>query len=77
VTAESDSPAVDGVTGHVGTITRDDGTRQVTLNGLPLYTFAGDAAAGDTTGQGKQGFWWAVATDGTKAAGPSPASGGY
>jgi predicted lipoprotein with Yx(FWY)xxD motif len=77
VTAESDSPAVDGVTGHVGTITRDDGTRQMTLNGLPLYTFVGDSAAGDTTGQGKQGIWWVVAADGTKIAGEPPAPGGY
>ena len=28
VTADSDEPAVDGVTGEVGTITRDDGTRR-------------------------------------------------
>jgi predicted lipoprotein with Yx(FWY)xxD motif len=66
VVAESDSPAVDGVTGEVGTITRDDGTKQVTLGGMPLYLSAGDAKAGDMTGQGVGGVWWVVSADGAK-----------
>jgi predicted lipoprotein with Yx(FWY)xxD motif len=66
VVAESGSPAVEGVTGEVGTITRDDGTRQVTLEGWPLYYWQGDAAPGDTTGQAVQGVWWVVTPDGTK-----------
>lgn len=66
VVADSDTPAVDGVDGEVGTITRDDGTRQVTLDGLPLYYYAPDAQAGDVTGQGVQGVWWVVAPDGAK-----------
>ena len=36
-----------GVTGKLGTITRDDGTLQVTYNGLPLYFFKNDKAPGD------------------------------
>jgi predicted lipoprotein with Yx(FWY)xxD motif len=39
-----------GVTGKLGTITRDDGTLQVTYNGLPLYFFANDKAPGDANG---------------------------
>jgi predicted lipoprotein with Yx(FWY)xxD motif len=39
-----------GVTGALGTITRDDGSIQVTYNGLPLYFYGGDKAPGDTTG---------------------------
>jgi predicted lipoprotein with Yx(FWY)xxD motif len=40
-----------GVTGTLGTITReDDGTLQVTYNGLPLYFFANDQAPGDANG---------------------------
>jgi predicted lipoprotein with Yx(FWY)xxD motif len=41
----------DGVTGTLGTITRaDDGTLQVTYNGLPLYFFMNDKAPGDANG---------------------------
>jgi predicted lipoprotein with Yx(FWY)xxD motif len=39
-----------GVTGKLATITRDDGTLQVTYNGLPLYFFANDKAPGDANG---------------------------
>ena len=39
-----------GVTGKIATITRDDGTIQVTYNGLPLYFFSGDKAVGDSNG---------------------------
>lgn len=39
-----------GAGGKLGTITRDDGTIQVTYNGLPVYFYAGDSAPGDTAG---------------------------
>ncbi len=39
-----------GVSGTLGTITRDDGTTQVTYNGRPLYHYSGDSAPGDTNG---------------------------
>jgi predicted lipoprotein with Yx(FWY)xxD motif len=48
-----------GVTGKLATITRDDGSTQVTYNGLPLYFFSGDTAPGD--GKGVYTNWEAVA----------------
>jgi len=47
-----------------GTLTRDDGTKQVTFYGHPLYFFAGDKAAGDTTGQGLFSKWYVVDSEG-------------
>ena len=50
VAAGATPTAGTGVTGTLATITRDDGTLQVTYNGLPLYFFAGDKTAGDAHG---------------------------
>lgn len=47
-----------GVTGELGTLQRPDGSTQVSINGLPLYYFAGDTAAGDTNGQGINDVWF-------------------
>ena len=69
VTTDSDEPVVEGVTGEVGTITGVDGSTQVTLNGWPLYYYAGDAAAGDTTGQGVGDVWWVLTPAGEKIGG--------
>jgi len=68
LTTEGDAPAVQGVTGEVGTITTADGSQQVTLNGWPLYYFAGDAAAGDVNGQGVGGIWWVLDPAGERMA---------
>jgi len=45
-----------GVRGQISAITRADGTKQITYNGLPLYFWQGDKKAGDTTGNGVGGF---------------------
>jgi predicted lipoprotein with Yx(FWY)xxD motif len=50
-------------------VKRSDGTKQVTLDGHPLYFFAGDQSAGQINGQGVNEFgakWWTVAPTGTK-----------
>jgi predicted lipoprotein with Yx(FWY)xxD motif len=52
------------VTAELGTITRDDGTVQLTVNGFPAYYFAADSAAGDTNGQGVGDVWWVFGADG-------------
>lgn len=40
----------------VGTITSADGSKQITLNGMPLY-YAPDTKAGDILGQGAGDAW--------------------
>jgi predicted lipoprotein with Yx(FWY)xxD motif len=56
------------VTAKLGVITGTDGSPQLTVDGWPMYTYASDAAPGDTTGQALDlsgGLWWVVGTDGT------------
>lgn len=48
----------------LGTLQRSDGSTQVSYNGWPLYYWASDAVAGDTTGQGVNNVWWVVNRDG-------------
>jgi predicted lipoprotein with Yx(FWY)xxD motif len=81
LTSTGQPTAGPGVTGKLGTLTRSDGTTQVTYAGLPLYYWQGDSKAGDVTGDGVNGF--AVATVGgagsapqASPAAPSPSSGG-
>jgi predicted lipoprotein with Yx(FWY)xxD motif len=65
--AGNGTPKVSGVNPSlVGTVTRSDGTRQVTLAGSPLYYFANDAKAGDANGQAVGGIWWVVGANGQK-----------
>ncbi|MBB5956021.1 putative lipoprotein with Yx(FWY)xxD motif [Saccharothrix tamanrassetensis] len=52
----------------VGTVQRDDGTKQLTVGGWPVYRFAQDAAPGEAKGQGVGGTWFVAAPDGKKAA---------
>lgn len=56
--------ATDTATGLFGIITRDDGsTLQWTFKGLPLYHYAGDAATGDTSGEGLGNVWFVARPD--------------
>lgn len=68
-----------GVTGSISTFKRSDGSTQVAINGVPLYYYSGDSAAGDTQGEGSNGVWFVVGSDGTalQAPAPSATSGGY
>ncbi|MGV9264235.1 hypothetical protein ACWDRR_06170 [Kitasatospora sp. NPDC003701] len=64
----------------VGSVTRADGTKQLTLNGWPLYRFADDKAPGETKGQGVGGTWFISTPEGKKAqavAQPTGAGAGY
>ena len=79
VTAKGHVTAADGAkAADLGTITRSDGSKQVTYLGHPLYYFAGDSGSGQTNGQGSDGFgakWWLVAPAGRKITVADSASG--
>ncbi len=48
-----------GLSGELGFFTReDDGSIQVTYNGMPLYYWVNDEAPGDATGQGVGDVWF-------------------
>jgi len=66
-------PALQGIpAGLVGTVGRPDGTQQLTLNGWPLYRYAGDTRPGEAKGEGIGGTWAAMGANGSPAAnGPS------
>ncbi|HEU0194246.1 MAG TPA: hypothetical protein VFQ71_08610 [Gaiellales bacterium] len=72
--------AVSGISaGKLGTVKRPDGKLQVTFSGRPLYTFAGDASAGQTKGQDltdSAGTWSVVTPSGTAAASSAGSSSG-
>jgi predicted lipoprotein with Yx(FWY)xxD motif len=62
-----------------GTIKRADGQIQATYNGHPLYTYTGDTAAGQVSGNGLNvsgGLWWAATPSGAdlRAKKPAPSS---
>ncbi|MGF1646499.1 MAG: hypothetical protein ACFCVF_06220 [Kineosporiaceae bacterium] len=56
----------------LGTLTRGDGSLQVTLAGWPLYRYAEDGAPGDALGHGVGGTWFAATATGERAAAPGP-----
>ncbi|MEV8411954.1 SCO0930 family lipoprotein, partial [Streptomyces niveus] len=69
VVAAGDVKAAAGTdASKIGEVTRDDGTKQLTLGGWPMYRYAKDTNPGDANGQGVGGTWFASAPDGKKAA---------
>jgi predicted lipoprotein with Yx(FWY)xxD motif len=64
----------------LGRTKRRDGRWQVTFRGHPLYTFAGDAAKGQTNGEGLDdfgGWWYLVSPAGVKVVAGASGTGGY
>ncbi len=61
----------DGVTGDLAIIERDDGTSQVTYDGMPLYFYAEDQEPGDATGEGVGGVWFIASPEGQAGAEPT------
>jgi predicted lipoprotein with Yx(FWY)xxD motif len=54
------APAGVRLPGPLGMITRPAGLRQVTINGLPVYTYAGDKAPGQAAGNGIGRVWHVI-----------------
>jgi predicted lipoprotein with Yx(FWY)xxD motif len=76
VTASA-SASVTGLPGKLGSVSRPDGTKQLTYNGTPLYTFKLDTAPGQDHGNNYSdsfngtNFTWQVVTASGKPAGGS------
>ncbi len=69
-----------GVTAQLGVLDRSDGTKQLTVDGYPVYTYVGDQGRGDVTGEGLNlsgGLWWVLGTDGHWIKGGSPSPSAY
>jgi predicted lipoprotein with Yx(FWY)xxD motif len=67
----SGSAAANGlaVSADLGTITRSDGTKQITYKGHPLYYFVKDKNSSDAYGEGVKAFgasWYVLAPSGKK-----------
>ena len=70
--------AGEGADGELATIDRAGIGKQVTYDGLPLYTFAGDSKPGEANGQGVSDVWFAVTPSGEDAGAGAPSRGyGY
>jgi predicted lipoprotein with Yx(FWY)xxD motif len=60
-------PELDGVSADdVGTVERADGTKQLTIDGWPVYRYVGDEKPGKWTGQNVSGTWFVINPDGSK-----------
>jgi predicted lipoprotein with Yx(FWY)xxD motif len=66
VPAASDQPVAVGITAPVGVITGAGGGEQITIGGLPVYTYTGDNAPGNTNGQLFKNLWHALTPAGQK-----------
>lgn len=72
---------ISGASGRLGVLTRPDGSRQLTYDGRPLYTFTLDHGPGHTTGDGTTDSfsgtrftWHAIRPAGAAAPSPSTSS---
>lgn len=91
VPAPAGNVSVPGVGAPLGVTKATSGASMLTVGGLPLYTYSGDSAAGDTHGEGIESYggkWYAVSPSGVAVKGsvgsapssdpaPAPAVPGY
>lgn len=57
----SSDPKIDK--GQLGEITREDGTKQTTYKGWPLYYYVGDSQSGDVKGDAVNKIWYVAKPD--------------
>ncbi|HEX5608773.1 MAG TPA: hypothetical protein VFX45_01635 [Solirubrobacterales bacterium] len=72
LTEGAPEPSNGAMANMLGTTKRTDGTTQVTYNGHPLYTFAGDTKPGEANGNDVDAFgaeWYALQGSGEEAKG--------
>jgi predicted lipoprotein with Yx(FWY)xxD motif len=75
--------APDGIGSRLGVVTRPDGSKQVTFDGKPLYTFVEDGSPGTVTGNGAKdsfggtSFTWHVVSPGSTTTGGTGTGYGY
>jgi predicted lipoprotein with Yx(FWY)xxD motif len=62
-------PAGMTLPGPLGSITLPGGKRQVTINGYPIYKYAGDKAPGQASGNGIKGEWHVIKLTGSGSGG--------
>jgi predicted lipoprotein with Yx(FWY)xxD motif len=62
------------VSGEFSIINRDDGGKQIAMNGKPLYFYVADQKVGDITGDGSGGVWHAIRAGQVAAATSTPSS---
>lgn len=61
----TEAEQADGIEARLlGTMTRTDGSDQLTLDGWPLYRYTRDEMPGETAGQGVDNAWWPITPDG-------------
>jgi predicted lipoprotein with Yx(FWY)xxD motif len=60
----------------IGSVTREDGSKQATFKGQPIYLFAGDSKPGDANGDNMEKVWHVVPLN-KAATGRRGTEGGY
>jgi len=61
------NPTIEGIDRDlVGTLTRPDGSTQLTIDGWAVYRYLGDVKPGQWKGQFVGGTWWVISPDGKR-----------
>lgn len=63
IISTSTTPTLARITGKVTVLAH---TKQIAINGRPIYTFIGDTAKGATRGQGVGGVWFVISPNGVE-----------